>query len=76
MKFFASVIPIVLTIPLLALLYLVPFHLSIFNWVSPLLAFYIQYLLSMLTPSIYLFGIAFQISFASNSPNDLNFTLA
>ena len=74
-KLFASVIPAVLTILLLALLYLVPFHLSIFNWVSPLLVFYIQYLLSMLTPSIYLFGLALQISFRSTL-DETSITLA
>ena len=64
MKLLVSVIPAALTILLLGLLYLVPVgELFIFSWVSPLLMFYIQYLLSMLTPSIYLFGLFLQIMF-------------
>ena len=40
----------------------------IFNWVDSLLAFWIQYLLSILTPSIFLVSIAFQVIYFIYNP--------
>ena len=73
-KLGVSVFTAALTVLLLGLLYLVPTPISSFDWVSPLLVFDIQYVLSMLTPSIYLFSLALQASIATSSSDDLSFT--
>ena len=60
-----------LTMALLSLLYFVfGDNIFIFNWVDSVLAFLIQYVVSMLTPLIYIIGIIFQLAYWGSEPNE------
>ena len=65
-KFYVSLIPVLFTL-IYGLLNLSPIQITILkNVVASVLVFTIQYLLSMLTPLIYLFGLTIQAWFATS----------